>query len=55
LITIIDTPHYPLRVRESKFKSGLIGAFLGGFFTVAFFGVQAFLENLNQQAKELEA
>ena len=54
LITIIDTPHYPLRVRESKLKSALIGSFLGGFLCIAFFGARAFLQNLNQQAKQFE-
>ena len=54
LITIIDTPHYPLRVRESKLKSALIGAFLGGFLCITFFGARAFLQNLNQQAKKFE-
>ena len=54
LITIIDTPHYPLRVRESKLKSALIGSFLGGFLCIAFFGARDFLQNLNQQAKQFE-
>ena len=53
LITVIDTPHYPLRVRESKLKSGLIGGFLGGFLCVVFFGARAFIQDLNTQAKAI--
>ena len=54
LITLIDSPHYPLRVRDSKLKSALIGAFLGGFLSVLFFAAKAFLKDLNLQAKALE-
>ncbi len=50
LITIIDRPHYPLRVRESKLKSALIGGFIGGFLTVLFFAGREFLRDLNKQA-----
>lgn len=53
LITVIDTPHYPLRVRDSRLKSGLIGGFIGGFLCVAFFGAQAFIQDLNDQAKAI--
>ena len=53
LITVIDTPHYPLRVRESKLKSVLIGGFLGGFLCVVFFGARTFIQDLNNQAKAL--
>lgn len=51
LITIIDRPHYPLRVRESKLKSALIGGFIGGFLTVMFFAGREFLRDLNKQAE----
>ena len=51
LITIIDRPHYPLRVRESKLKSALIGGFIGGFLTVLFFAGREFLRDLNKQAE----
>ena len=54
LITIIDRPHYPLRVRESKLKSALIGGFLGVFFTLLFLGGRAFLSDLNKQAAALK-
>ena len=54
LITIIDRPHYPLRVRESKFKSALIGGFLGVFLTLLFLGGRAFLSDLNKQAAALK-
>lgn len=50
LITIIDRPHYPLRVRESKLKSALFGGMLGGFLTVLFFAGREFLKDLNKQA-----
>ena len=55
LITVIDTPHYPLRVRESKLKAVVIGGFLGGFLCVAFFGARAFIQDLNKQATALQA
>lgn len=55
LITIIDTPRYPMRIRESKMKSAIVGAFLGGFLTLTFLGIKAFMKNLNQQALELQA
>jgi len=55
LITVIDTPHYPLRMRESKLKAALIGGFLGGFLCVAFFGARAFIQDLNKQATALQA
>jgi hypothetical protein len=54
LITIIDRPHYPLRVRESKLKSAVIGGFLGVFLTLLFLGVRAFLSDLNKQASALK-
>ena len=54
LITIIDSPHYPLRVRESKLKSALIGGFLGVFLTLLFLGGRAFLSDLNKQAAALK-
>ena len=54
LITIIDRPHYPLRVRESKLKSALIGGFLGVFLTLLFLGGRAFLSDLNKQAAALK-
>jgi hypothetical protein len=54
LITIIDRPHYPLRVRESKLKSAVIGGFLGVFLTLLFLGGRAFLVDLNKQAAELK-
>ncbi len=43
LITIIDRPHYPLRVRESKLKSAIIGGFLG-----------VILSDLNKQAAAIK-
>jgi hypothetical protein len=52
LITIIDRPHYPLRVRTSKAKSAVIAAFLGSFLTILFFGGREFFRGLNRQAKE---
>jgi predicted MPP superfamily phosphohydrolase len=55
LITVIDTPHYPLRVRESKLKATLIGGFLGGFLCVAFFGARALIQDLNKQVTALQA
>jgi hypothetical protein len=54
LITIIDRPHYPLRLRESKLKSALIGGFLGVFLTLLFLGGRAFLSDLNKQAAALK-
>ena len=54
LITIIDRPHYPLRVRESKLKSALIGGFLGVFLTLLFLGGRAFLSDFNKQAAALK-
>jgi hypothetical protein len=54
LITIIDRPHYPLRVRESKLKSAVIGGFLGVFLTLLFLGGRAFLVDLNKQAAALK-
>ena len=55
LITIIDRPHYPLRVRESKLKSALFGGLIGGFLTVLFFAGREFLRDLNKQAAALKA
>jgi len=55
LITVIDTPHYPMRVRESKLKAALIGGILGAFLSVAFFGAHAFIQDLNKQATALKA
>ena len=54
LITIIDRPHYPLRVRESKLKSAVIGGFLGVFLTLLFLGGRAFLSDLNKQAAAIK-
>jgi hypothetical protein len=54
LITIIDRPHYPLRVRESKLKSAVIGGFLGVFLTLLFLGGRAFLVDLNKQAAAIK-
>jgi len=53
LITMIDRPHYPLRVHESKLKSAVIGGFLGVFLTMLFLGGRAFLVDLNKQAAAL--
>ena len=55
LITIIDRPHYPLRVRESKLKSAVFGGLIGGFLTVLFFAGREFLRDLNRQAAALKA
>ena len=52
LITVIDRPHYPLRVRESGLKGALFGGVLGGFLTALFFGGREFLRDLNKQAEE---
>jgi len=54
LITMIDGPHYPLRVHESKLKSAVIGGFLGVFLTLLFLGGRAFLVDLNKQAAALK-
>ena len=54
LITIIDRPHYPLRVREPKLKSAAIGGVLGVFLTLLFLGGRAFLSDLNKQAAALK-
>ena len=54
LITMIDRPHYPLRVRESKLKSAVIGGFLGVFLTLLFLGGRAFLSDLNKQAAAIK-
>ena len=54
LITIIDRPHYPLRVRESKLKSAAIGGFLGVFLTLLFLGGREFLRDLNKQVAALK-
>jgi len=54
LITMIDGPHYPLRVHESKLKSAAIGGFLGVFLTLLFLGGRAFLVDLNNQAAALK-
>jgi len=54
LITIIDRPHYPLRVRESKLKSAAIGGVLGVFLTLLFLGGRAFFSDLNKQAAALK-
>jgi hypothetical protein len=51
LITIIDRPHYPLRVHESKLKSAVFGGLIGGFLTVLFFAGREFLRDLNKQAE----
>jgi hypothetical protein len=52
LITIIDRPHYPLRVRETKLKSAIFSGIIGGFLTVLFFAGREFLRDLNKQAEE---
>ena len=52
LITVIDRPHYPLRVRESGLKGALLGAVLGGFLSVLFFAGREFLRDLNKQVAE---
>ena len=54
LITIIDRPHYPLRVRESGLKGALFGGVIGGFLTVLFFVGREFLRDLNKQAQEAQ-
>lgn len=54
LITVIDRPHYPLRVRESKLKSAAIGGVLGVFLTLVFMGARAFIQDLNKQASALK-
>jgi hypothetical protein len=54
LITVIDRPHYPLRVRESKLKSAAIGGVLGVFLTLVFLGTRAFIQDLNKQAAALK-
>jgi len=52
---VIDRPHYPLRVRESKLKGALFGGVLGGFLAILFFGGREFLRDLNRKAKEQKA
>ena len=52
LITVIDRPHYPLRVRKSGLKGALMGGVLGGFLMVLFFAGREFLRDLNRQAQE---
>jgi uncharacterized protein involved in exopolysaccharide biosynthesis len=54
LITVIDRPHYPLRVRESKLKSAAIGGVLGVFLTLVFLGARAFIQDLNKQAAAIK-
>ncbi len=49
LITVIDRPHYPLRVRESKLKSAAIGGVLGILLTLLFLGAKALIKDLNKQ------
>lgn len=53
IISIIDRPHYPLRVRDSKVKFGLLSGLIGGFLAVMFFTSKKFLSELNKQAKLL--
>jgi hypothetical protein len=55
LITIIDRPHHPLRVRSSKLKTAAIGGVLGVFLTVLFLAGRAFFQDLSSQAKALES
>lgn len=55
LITVIDRPHYPLRVQVSGLKGALFTGVLGGFLTILFFGGREFLRDLNRQAKEQKA
>ena len=55
LITVIDRPHYPLRVRESGLKAALFGGVLGGFLAVLFFGGREFLRDLSRQAQAQKA
>jgi hypothetical protein len=52
IITIIDRPHYPLRVHVSKLKSAVLGGVIGGFLTVLFFVGQVFFNDLNKQVDE---
>jgi len=52
LITVIDRPHYPFRVRESGLKGALMGGALGGFLTVLFFAGREFILDLNRQVEE---
>jgi len=54
LITIIDRPHYPLRVRESGLKGALFGGVIGGFLTVLFFAGREFIRDLSKQAQEVQ-
>ena len=54
LIQIIDRPHYPLLVRESKAKAGVLGAILGGFLYLLFMGGREFIRDLSQQASQLK-
>jgi len=54
LITIIDRPHYPLRVRESGLKGAIFGGVIGGFLTVLFFAGREFIKDLNKQAQEAQ-
>jgi hypothetical protein len=54
LITVIDRPYYPLRVRESKLKSAFLGGVLGVFLALVFLGGRAFLGQIQQQARALE-
>ena len=54
LITIIDRPHYPLRVRESGLKGALFGGVIGWFITVLFFAGREFIRDLNKQAQEVQ-
>jgi len=54
LITIIDRPHYPLRVRESELQGAMFGGVIGGFLTVLFFAGREFIKDLNMQAQEAQ-
>ena len=54
LITIIDRPHYPLRVRESGLTGALFGGVIGWFITVLFFAGREFIRDLNKQAQEVQ-
>jgi len=52
LITVIDRPHYPLRVRVSGLTTALLHGVLGVVVTVLFFAGREFLQSLNRQAQE---
>ena len=53
VITVIDRPHYPLRVRESKVKSAAVYGMLGVFLTLLFLGARTLIRVLNKEADAL--